>query len=130
MACTMSHEYESSLLICSFFKTLKSSLCKSCTCYLFCYSLLVFVYDCCISANFSKKWFSHLNCLKGISVLVNGFYKLIILCTMHKMCRLDHKIFYAICNCSFKGLIHVINSFAISCLDVVDNDLSCKCSSY
>ena len=46
------------------------------------------------------------------------------------MCRLNNKIFYAIINCTVKCLLHIVNHFIISCLYMVDDDLSCKCTSY
>ena len=49
---------------------------------------------------------------------------------MHKVCRLNDKLFYAVIYCSLKCLIHVVDSFIVSCKNVVDNNLCCESSSY
>ena len=80
--------------------------------------------------NRSKKRLCNLYRLKFVFISCNGFHKLIILSAMHKVCGLDDKILYAVCNCSVKSLLYVVNLFSVTSLDVVDDDLSCECSSY
>ena len=46
------------------------------------------------------------------------------------MTRLDYKVLNAVGNCALKSLIHVVDHFAVSCLDMVDDDLSCESTSY
>ena len=46
------------------------------------------------------------------------------------MSGLDNKVLYTIGNCSVKSLLYVIDLNAVTSLDVVDDDLSCECSSY
>ena len=46
------------------------------------------------------------------------------------MSRLYHQVFNAIVNGTLKSLIHIVDLLVISCLYMVDDDLSGKCSSY
>ena len=49
---------------------------------------------------------------------------------MHQVCRLDNQILYAVCDRSLQCLIHIVNAFSVSCLNMIDNDLRGKGSSY
>ena len=49
---------------------------------------------------------------------------------MHKVCRLNHKLFYTVCYCSLKSLLNVVDLLTISCIDVIYDDLCCESSSY
>ena len=49
---------------------------------------------------------------------------------MHQMCRLNNKVFNSIVYCTLQCLLHVVNLLIITGLYVIDDDLSCKCSSY
>jgi len=49
---------------------------------------------------------------------------------MHKMCRLDNKFLYAIIYRTLKSLLDIVDLLIIPCLNMVDDDLGCKCSSY
>ena len=126
----MSHEYKCCAIFCSCFHAVISSFFASFICDSLCNRFFVIVDYCSIIANFTKHWFCDRNRFKFIFVFINCFCHFIVFSTMHQMCRLNNKIFYAIINCTVKCLLHIVNHFIISCLYMVDDDLSCKCTSY
>ena len=130
MGSTMSHEYKCGSIFCSCFHAVISSFFYSFICDCLSNSSFVIVDNGSVIANLTKHWFSDCYRFKFIFVSINSFYHLIVLSTMHKMCRLNYKILNTVCYCTVKCLLHVINLLIISCLYMVDNDLSGKCSSY
>ena len=48
---------------------------------------------------------------------------------MHQVCRLDYQVLYSVVCGSLKGLLNVVDLLAVTRVDVVDDDLSCECSS-
>ena len=68
--------------------------------------------------------------LKFIFITVDRFYHLIVLSAVHQMSRLYNQVLNAIVNGTLKSLIHIVDLLVISCLYMVDDDLSGKCSSY
>ena len=126
----MSHEYKcGSILCCSVCTVISSSLnCLSSDC--FCNCLLVSIYSRSVCSNLTKQRLSDLNRLKFILIVCNCLAKLIVLSTMHQMGRLYNQVLNTIIYSSLKCLIHVVNVLIITSLDMVDNDLCGKCTSY
>ena len=49
---------------------------------------------------------------------------------MHQMFRLDNEILYAVINSPCKSLVDIIYLLSVSCVYMVNDDLSCEGSSY
>ena len=130
MGCTMSHEYECCTSICCCLHIIESCFLASCICDCLSNCFLVIVNYCSVIAYFTKHWLCDCNRFEFIFVFVNSIYHLIILCTMHQMCRLYNKVLNTVIYCTVKCLLHVIDCFIISCFYMVDDDLCCECTSY
>ena len=130
MGCTMSHEYKCSASLSCCIHAVESGFLTSFICDCLSNCFLVIIDNSCIISNLTKHWLCNCYRLKFIFISVNSFCHLIILSAMHQMCRLNNKILNALLYCTVKSLLHVVDILTISCLNMVDDDLCCKCSSY
>ena len=125
----MSHEYKCCTIFFCCIQGIKTCSLNCFCCDRFCNCLLVLVYSGSICSNLTEQRLSYCNRAELILILFNCFYQFIILCTMHQMCWLYNQIYNTVINCTLQCLIHIVDYFAISCLNMVDDDLCCKCSS-
>ena len=126
----MAKKYKCCAILCSCFHTVKSCFlnCRICNCLSNC--CFIFINHSCIIPNLAKHRLCNCNGFKFVLILFKNLCHLVIFSSMHEMCRLHHKILYSIFHCAVKSLLHIVNHFPVSCLNVVDDDLSSKCSSY
>ena len=117
----MSHEYECYLSSVCCFKCLIASILVSCFYECLCYSLLILI---------GVKERLSIVYSEFSGVLIDLFLEFVILCTAHKVSGLYDHFFNACCYSLVHSLFYVIDSLAVSCPNVVDDDLSCECSSY
>ena len=130
MRSTMSHEYECCSIFCGCFHAVISCYLASFICDSLCNCFLVVVDHSSVITNFTKHWLCDCYRFEFVFVVVDYFYHLIVLSTMHQMCRLNNKVLNSVCYCTVKSLIHVVDCFIISCLYMVDDDLCCESTSY
>ena len=129
MRSSMSHKYKCCSVICCSSHIIISGF-TCCICNSLCNSFLVIVDHSCIITNFAKHWLCDCYRFEFIFVTINSFYHFIIFSTVHQMCRLNNQILNTVVYCTLKCLIHIVDIFLISCFYMINNDLSCKCSSY
>ena len=67
---------------------------------------------------------------KGVGIACNSVNDLVILDTVHQVCGLDNKVFYAVVNSSFESLVDVIDVDTVTALNVVDDDVCCKTTAH
>ena len=70
------------------------------------------------------------NLYKLGGIFVHSSLKLIIFCTMHKVCRLDYKDLNTILHSAVQGLIHIVDLLSVPGLYMVDYDLCSEGPSY
>ena len=68
--------------------------------------------------------------LKGIGIISDLCFEIIVFKTVHKVCRLNNELLYFIGNCSVKCLLNVIYDFIIAAFNVVDDDICCEAAAY
>ena len=130
MGSTMAHEYKCGAILSSCIYTVIACLRNSLACDCFCYCLLIIINNGCILTYFAEHRLCDRYGFKFVLVCINGLYHLVILCTMHQMCRLYNQVLDTICDCTVKCLLHVIDLLTVSCLYVVDDNLCGEGSSY
>ena len=129
MACAVSHEDDG----CAFFSQDIQGI-RACNvdCFINCSlsdSFLVSVDVISVFADFAQQRLSNLDGINLICELIHITHQLIILCAVHQVCRLDDQVLNAIVNCSLQSLLGIVDLLTVTCVDVVDDDLSCECSS-
>ena len=94
----MSHEYKCGTVFCRSIQGIITCLCD-CLCRdRLCNGFLIIIDYRCVFTNLAEQRFCNCNGYKLIAVLLHCFHQLVILCAMHQMGRLNHKVLYPVCH--------------------------------
>ena len=126
----MSHKYKCCSIFFCCIQTVISCFAYCFFCQNFSYFFFIFIDNCCITSHFTKQWFCNLYRFKLIFIIFYRFHQFVIFCTMHQMSRLDNQILYTVGNRTFQCLLYIVNFFSVTCLNMINNYLCSKCSSY
>ena len=130
MGGTMTHEYKCHAIFLCCVQSIETSRLYSLSSNSLGNSLLVCV-DCgSVCSNLAQKRLSYLYRLKFILVCVYRLHQLVVLSAVHQMGRLYYQILYAVGYGTIQSLSHIVNGLAVAGLDMVDDDLRGKGTSY
>jgi len=94
----MSHEYKCGTVFSCRIQGIITCLCN-CLCRdRLCNGFLIVIDYCCIFANLAEQRLCDCNGCKLIAVLLYRFHQFVILCAMHQMGRLNHKVLHPVCH--------------------------------
>ena len=65
-----------------------------------------------------------------VHIGLKGLDQLVILCAVHQVCRLYDQCLNAVCYSALQSLLHVVDLFAVTRVDMVDDDLRGECTAY
>ena len=97
MGGSVSHKYKCNTVCFCFVKSFISRCFYRFGSYSLCNIFLILIDGGSIFSYLTEKRFCYSDRLKLVTILIHSFHKLIVLCTMHKMGRLDQKVFHVIC---------------------------------
>ena len=104
-------------------EALKACVCNSGGCDGLGDGFLVGVDDGSVRANLAEHRLCDGDGFKLVAVSVDHFAHFVIFCAVHQVGRLDDEVLHAVCDRTLERLIHVVDLFAVTGLDVVDDDL-------